>query len=127
MRWFHLGQQPTPTPFSHRMGRKNEKKAKRLMDAENDNLVGKPKAACNQSEKRNLFTPSHQEVDVQLLNGVSACVLFSWEEKCHSHKHVPFFPASSLFGSLHFWLLNLHPVPRVVQGGWGDLNVFLIK
>lgn len=97
------------------------------MDAENGNLVGKAKAACKQIKKRNLFTPSHQEADVQLLNGVSACVLFSWEEKFHSHKYVPFFPASSLFGSLHFWLLYLHPVPQVVQGGWEDLNMFLIK
>jgi len=66
----------------------NRRKARRLMDEDNDSFAWKAKAVC---KKGNLFTTSHQQADVNSSQESgrrsSAHLIVAWEDKRCSHKH----------------------------------------
>lgn len=78
-------------PFAHfplaRLG-ENRRKARRLVDEDNDSLVWKIKAVC---KKGNLFTTFHQQTDVSHSREsgyrASAHLIVVWEDKRCSHEH----------------------------------------
>ena len=85
------------------------------MDRHSDSLIGKVKAMCTSKSKMNLFTPSCQQADVQLLPGKQglSTIMVACTEKCHNHR-CPIF----LLVSLRIYCRVRHPVVWVNSLGY---------